>query len=445
MANSRNINFITLAAGKGTRMNSNLPKVMQPIAGLPMIKILQQTLHNFVYQENIIVTAADSQKQLAELFAKENIKFVTQQERLGTGHAVQIALEAEKQISGIALILYGDTPFITSETIEKLIAEIDSGKKVAVVGFTCNEPNQYGRLVTENDQLMSIVEYKDASEQQREITLCNSGIMALDLDNADKYLAKLDNNNAKAEYYLTDLVAIARDSGDKAGFIISDAAELQGVNNKTELAAANKYFFAKQLNKALAEGVTIIDPQNTYIYPDCKFGKDVTIEPFCVIGRNCVVADNVLIRAFSHLEQVKIADNVVVGPYARLRPGTELEADAKIGNFVEIKKSQIGKGSKVNHLSYIGDSQLGEQVNIGAGTITCNYDGYQKYQTKIADQVFVGSNTALVAPINVGKNSVIAAGSVVTNDIPEESVTIARATQENIAGGAKKFHDKRKK
>ena len=437
-------NFMILAAGKGTRMESDLPKVMHEVSFVPMIDVLLNKVQ-LCNPQNISVVISEEGKLIKDAITCKNVSFVLQRERLGTGHAVKIAWQNVSNIEkkDILIVLYGDTPFVSKETIEKLQNQISDGNAVSVVGFVPNGDNQYGRLVTENDSLTEIVEYKDASLEQKKIKLCNSGVMAFDVRYVDNLLSQITANNAKGEYYLTDVVGFAVKSGLNVSYIQADEEEVQGINNKIELSHANEYYFDVLRNKAINAGVTLVDPKTIYLADDVRFGKNVVIEPNVVVKSGVIIGNNVLIKSFSYLDNAKIGDNSNIGPFARLRPGTEVKNNVNIGNFVEIKNSKISEYSKVNHLSYVGDAEIKENVNIGAGTITCNYDGYNKYKTIIEKEVFVGSNTSLVAPVNVGEKSIIGAGSTITRDIQADSITVGRAIQKDITGAAKKYHKKR--
>ena len=444
------LNFVVLAAGKGTRMNSDLPKVMHNIADMPMINILLNEVKSCNPKHCHIVVSHEGKKIVESSVEKvglASVSAVVQEERLGTGHAAKIALDSFPSDSskGVLIILYGDTPFISKETIFSLEEEISSGNAVSIVGFDAPYENEYGRLVVDSKgSLKEIVEFKDANQEQKNITLCNSGIMALDLKLAGQLLSEIKDNNAKKEFYLTDIVAIAKSKGLMVSHIIADELEVQGINNKVELAKANKYYFSRIRDRVMQQGVTLIDPETTYLSADTVIGKDVVIEPHVTILSGVKIGNNVRIKSFSHIESSDIGDDVSVGPFARIRPGSKLDNGARIGNFVEIKNSNLGVGAKVNHLSYIGDTDLGSDVNVGAGAITCNYDGYKKYKTKIGSGVFIGSNTALIAPIEVGDRSIVAAGSTITRDIPEDSITISRLEQKDIIGGATKYRNKKK-
>ena len=447
MVDNKKIYFAVLGAGKGTRMNSDIPKVMHPIATTPMLKILLDTLKSCETNDRLIIVAKDDKDFIAKNIGAEN--FLIQEERLGTAHATSIALQAiESAIldnSGILIVLYGDTPFISKNTILALQKQIISGKAVSVVGFEENNvENQYGRLIlNHHKELTEIIEFNDADAVQKNITLCNSGVMALDLQYAKSLLEKINNNNNKNEYYLTDIVAIALSQGLQVGHIIVNQNEVQGINNKTDLAKANKYYFNFLTQKFMDQGVTLLDPDTIYLSHEVTIGKNVVIEPNVTIQGKVTIADNVRIKSFSYIENAEISANVTIGPFARIRPNAHIKNNAHIGNFVEIKNSIIGEGSKVNHLSYIGDCEMESKVNVGAGTITCNYDGYKKHKTIIKENSFIGSNTALIAPVKVGKNTIVAAGSTIIDDISDNSITIARAKQKNIINGAEKYRAKK--
>jgi bifunctional UDP-N-acetylglucosamine pyrophosphorylase / glucosamine-1-phosphate N-acetyltransferase len=445
MQKSDPINFIILAAGKGTRMYSDIPKVMHKICGIEMIKHICIKISKFSNKKINIVVSEDS-KLIKNLFKSEkDVSFSLQKERLGTGHAVKSAINAISS-KGVSIILYGDSPFVEKSTIDKLITRISSGSKVTIVGFDYEYENKYGRLEVEpNGDLKSIIEFNDANEEQRKIKLCNSGVMAIDNAYLHELLSEINNDNNKGEYYLTDIVAIANQKNLKIDYVKSNYEQLQGINNKLELANAEKYMKKSINENLLAEGVTLIDPDSCYIEQGVKIGKDVVIEPNVIIKNKVIISDNVTIKAFSYLEDCKIDAGTSIGPFAMIRGGAEIGKDSSIGKFVEIKKSKIGNKTKINHLSYIGDSQIKNNVNIGAGTITCNYDGFKKYKTKIDDNSFIGSNTAFIAPVKVGKGAVVGAGSVIVSDIPDNSVTIARSKQVDLLNAAQKYRKNKEK
>jgi len=369
---------------------------------------------------------------------------VEQTEQLGTGHAVAQAKSHLADFDGDVIVLYGDTPFISDTTIEAITAA-RATTDLVVLGFHAADPGRYGRLVTQGDRLERIVEFKDATDAERAITLCNSGVMAAKAQDLFAWIDKIDNSNASGEYYLTDCVAIAVSQGKTATVVLCDEAETLGVNSRAELAQAETAFQAKMRADMLENGVTLYAPESVYFSYDTAIGRDCLIEQNVVFGPDVTVESGATIRAFSHLEGCHVSRDAVVGPYARLRPGAELSEGVKIGNFVEVKNALIGEGSKVNHLSYIGDADIGKGSNIGAGTITCNYDGVMKHRTEIGDNVFVGSNTMLVAPVSLGNNSMTASGSVITKDVAATDLAISRAEQSNKKGMAVKLYEMLKK
>ncbi len=364
-----------------------------------------------------------------------------QAEQLGTGHAVMQAREALSGFEGDVLILYGDVPLVRAETMRAMIARLNAADAPAVVvlGFRPAEAGAYGRLIVAegSDRLEKIVEFKDADAQERAVTLCNSGLMAARGESLFDLLARLGNDNASGEYYLTDVVELS----GAAAVIEADAGEVAGVNSRGELAAVEQAWQQVRRARAMADGATLIAPETVWFAHDTTIGRDVTIEPNVVFGPGVTVADGATIHAFSHLEGATVGSGATVGPYARLRPGADLSENARVGNFVEIKKATIGVGAKVNHLTYIGDAEVGAGANVGAGTITCNYDGYFKYRTVIGAGAFIGSNSALVAPVAIGAGAIVAAGSVVTRDVAADSLALARGRQEERGGWAKRFRD----
>ncbi len=438
---------VILAAGKGTRMKSSMPKVLHPVAGLPMVgHVVKLALD--VGAAPIAMVVAPGMEKVTDI-ARDiagDVDVAIQKEQLGTGHAVLAARAALGELDGILLVLYGDTPLLTQGSIEAAIEAIDADAKcaVAVLGFMPDEPGDYGRLVLADDgTLEKIVEAKDATDDEREIPLCNSGVMAIRANVAWKLLSAIKNNNAKKEYYLTDIVALTRTLGYFAVAVESDADEVMGVNSRSDLAIAEAIFQYRARQKFMESGVTLIDPDSVYFAADTVIASDVTIEPNVFFGPGVAIASGAHIKAFSHIEGASIGANASVGPFARLRPGTNLGADVRIGNFVELKAADVKAGAKISHLSYIGDASVGEDANIGAGTITCNYDGYLKYKTTIGKGVFVGSNSALVAPVTIGDGAMIGAGSVITEDVAGDALALARGTQTAHADGAKNFRTKK--
>jgi bifunctional UDP-N-acetylglucosamine pyrophosphorylase / glucosamine-1-phosphate N-acetyltransferase len=364
-----------------------------------------------------------------------------QRERLGTAHAALAAREAIGRGADDLLIAFGDTPLISAATFERLREPLKKGAALVVLGFRTAEPTGYGRLIVDKNKLLAIREEADATPAERAITLCNAGVMAFDGRKALSIIEKIGNANRKGEYYLTDAVAIARDLGLEAVVIETGEDEVRGINTKAQLAEAEAAMQSRLRKAALEEGVTMIAPETVYLAADTKFGKDVTIEPFVVIGPGVSIADGAVIHSFSHIVQAKIGKKASIGPYARLRPGTSLGEGARIGNFVETKAATLEAGVKVNHLSYVGDAHVGANSNIGAGTITCNYDGFGKHRTEIGAGAFVGTNSSLVAPVKIGNGAYIGSGSVITRDVPDDAMALERSQQTNREGGAKRYRE----
>ena len=437
---------IVLAAGKGTRMKSDLPKVLHAVAGRPMIGHVLATV-NHAGLSPVVLVMAPGMHQLVSYVNDQfdGVSIAKQEQQLGTAHAVLAAKDTLAGFDGNVMVLYGDTPLITAETIHALSEALisDASAAVAVLGFTPTDPAEYGRLVLAADgSLERIVEAKDATERERAITLCNSGVMALRGNVAWGMLAEVSNTNAKKEYYLTDVVGIARAAGYKAVVIEAAAEEVLGVNSRSDLAIADAAFQRRARAQHMAAGVTLLDPTSVYFSADTQIEPDVILEPNVFFGSGVVIGAGAHIKAFSHIEGTVVGAGASVGPFARLRPGTNVGENAKIGNFVEVKKSEIEAGAKINHLSYIGDASVGENANIGAGTITCNYDGFAKYRTTIGRDVFVGSNTALVAPLTIGDGAMVAAGSVITEDIAPDALALARTRQEQKEDWAIGFRER---
>jgi bifunctional UDP-N-acetylglucosamine pyrophosphorylase/glucosamine-1-phosphate N-acetyltransferase len=434
---------IVLAAGEGTRMRSTLPKALHPIAGRPMIAHLMDTVARLAPARAVVVVGPgmDAVKKAA---APHQV--VVQTERKGTGHAVLQAKAALAGFAGTVLILYADTPLIDAETLEVMLATRNAKKApaVTVLGFRPADPAAYGRLVTRGHALLGIVEAKDATAAQRRIGLVNAGAMAVEAKSLWTLLDRVRPDNAKHEFYLTDIVALARKAKLSAAFVEADAEEVLGINSRAELAAAEGVVQRRLRRAAMESGVTMIDPKSVFFSWDTKLGRDVTVGPFVVFGPGVVVEDGAEIRAFSHLEGAHVGRRALIGPYARLRPGARIGAEAHIGNFVEIKQTVVEDGAKANHLTYLGDARVGARSNIGAGTITCNYDGFNKSFTDIGADAFIGSNTALVAPVTVGDGAVIGAGSVITHDVPAGALSLERNRQIDIEGGADRLRAKSK-
>ncbi|MBK0328704.1 bifunctional UDP-N-acetylglucosamine diphosphorylase/glucosamine-1-phosphate N-acetyltransferase GlmU [Rhodobacteraceae bacterium F11138] len=436
-----NIALVILAAGKGTRMDSDLPKVLHPIAQVSML-VHAMRAGAALDPEQVVVVAghgADAVRKAAE-DENETAQIVLQTEQLGTAHAVGQARAALDGFRGDVVVLYGDTPFIRPETLERMIAARRSHDLV-VLGFEAADPARYGRLVLDGETLERIVEFKDANDAERALTLCNSGLIACDAAVLFDLISAVGNDNASGEYYLTDIVALARARGLSATAVTCDESETMGVNSRAELARAEAIFQARARAELLDAGVTLMAPETVHLAQDTVIGRDSVIEPNVVFGPGVTVESGATIRAFSHLEGCHVSRGAVIGPYARLRPGAELAEHAKVGNFVEIKNARIDERAKVNHLSYVGDAHVGAAANIGAGTITCNYDGVMKHHTRIGAGAFIGSNTMLVAPVQIGAGAMTASGSVITRNVEDDALALARAPQQNKPGRVSKLFD----
>jgi bifunctional UDP-N-acetylglucosamine pyrophosphorylase/glucosamine-1-phosphate N-acetyltransferase len=433
--------LVILAAGKGTRRNSDLPKVLHPIAQAPMLAHAMAAGATLEPEKLIIVAGHGAEAvSAAARDIDPRAEVVLQEEQLGTAHAVDQARAALEGFVGEVVVLYGDTPFVQPETLERMIAARQS-HDVVILGFEAAEPARYGRLVMQGDTLERIVEYKDASDAERAITFCNSGLVACDAKLLFSLISEVGNDNASGEYYLPDVVALARAKGHSVTAVACPEAETLGVNSRADLAAADAVFQTRARLELMANGVTLMAPETVYLSLDTVIGRDTVIEPNVVFGPGVTVESGTNIRAFSHLEGCHVSRGSVVGPYARLRPGAELAENTRIGNFVEIKNATLDASAKVNHLSYIGDASVGADTNIGAGTITCNYDGVMKHKTQIGANAFIGSNTMLVAPVSVGDNAMTATGSVITKSVEADALAMARAPQENKPGRARKLFD----
>ncbi len=438
------IAVVILAAGKGTRMKSDLHKVLHPIAGRPMLLHLVASAAALHPAKTVVVTGA-GREQVEKAVAPLGIATALQAEQLGTGHAVAQAREALAGFDGDVLILYGDVPLVTAATMQRMIDRLegDDTPAVVVLGFRPAEPGAYGRVIADAAGRMDrIVEYKDASEAERAVTLCNSGLMAVRSADLFTLLDRLGNDNAAGEYYLTDIVGLAGAGGRSSAVIETGADEVAGVNSRGELAGVEASWQATRRAQAMVDGATLIAPDTVWFSHDTQLGRDVVIEPNVVFGPGARIADGATIHAFSHVEGATVGKGANVGPFARLRPGADLRADAKVGNFVEVKKAVVGEGAKVSHLTYIGDADIGAGANIGAGTITCNYDGYFKYRTVVGEGAFIGSNSALVAPVTIGAGAIVAAGSVVTQDVEADALAIVRPSQIAKPGWAKRFRER---
>lgn len=438
--------IIVLAAGKGTRMKSDTHKVLHPIAGRPMLEHLLASAARLSPARQVVV-AGHGREQLEKALGGRATMAV-QDPQLGTGHAVQQAESALADFTGDVLILYGDVPFVRAETMQAMLARLNAadGPAVVVLGFEPENALQYGRVIASDGVIAKMVEQKDASEAERACRLCNSGLMAVKAKDLFGLLARVGNDNAQGEYYLTDIVNIANADGRICAVVVTDDEhEVAGINSRAELAQAEARWQERRRVQAMADGATLVAPETVWFAWDTKIGRDVLIEPNVFFGPGVEVADHVNIRAFSHLEGAKVASKAEIGPYARLRPGADIREKAKVGNFVEIKKSVLGVGAKANHLTYVGDADVGAGANLGAGTITCNYDGYFKYKTVIGERAFIGSNSALVAPVRIGADAIVGAGSAVTRDVADGELRLVRAEQMVKPGWADRFHDAMRK
>jgi bifunctional UDP-N-acetylglucosamine pyrophosphorylase/glucosamine-1-phosphate N-acetyltransferase len=433
---------IILAAGEGTRMKSAVPKVLHKVAGLPMLGHVIRTAADAGATATAVVVGPKAEAVVAFLDkAAPNATTHVQAERLGTGHAVLAAKKAIAEGVDDVIVLYGDTPLVTAGTLNRVRRKLAAGSDVVVVGFRTEAPTGYGRLVEERGRVTAIVEEKDATDEQKRIGFCNAGIIAFRGGTLLLTLKKIGNDNAQKQYYLTDAVAIASAAGQKVVAIEVDADEVAGVNDRQQLAHAEGIYQRRRRETAMAGGVSLIAPSTVWFSHDTVLGRDVTIEPNVFFGPGVTIADDVVIRANCHIEGATVAAGAIVGPFARLRPGARIGAQAHVGNFVEIKNAVIANGAKANHLSYIGDAEVGAGANIGAGTITCNYDGFEKHRTVIGEGTFIGSNSSLVAPVTVGANAHVAAGSVITHDVAADAMAIARNRQEDKPGWARKYRE----
>lgn len=428
---------IVLAAGDSTRMKSSMSKVLHPVGGRPMIAHVMVSIAASGVSDVALVLGRDAEKvEAAAKIGELTVESVLQTERLGTGHAVLMARDTIARGYDEILVAYGDVPLITAAPLKAARDALAGGADVAVIGFHTNNPTGYGRLLVENGELVAIREEKDATEAERAVTWCNSGLMAINGQKALELLSRIGNSNAKGEYYLTDLVEIARSLGGKAVAVDAPESELTGCNNRAELAVLERLWQERRRHELMVSGVTMIAPETVFLSHDTVIGQDALIEPNVVFGPGVTIEGGAVIHAFSHLEGAHVSAGATVGPFARLRPGANLAEGSKVGNFCEVKKAEIGRGAKVNHLTYIGDAVVGAETNIGAGTITCNYDGVNKHETHIGAGAFIGSNSSLVAPVSIGDGALIASGSVITEDVPADTLAFGRARQEMKPGRA---------
>lgn len=442
-AMTRPVAAIILAAGKGTRMKSDLHKVLHPIAGRPMLLHLIDSVGQLSPERVVVVTGA-GREQVEAAVAPLGVGTALQAEQLGTGHAVAQAREALAGFDGDVLILYGDVPLVEAATMKRMIDRLSEADRPAavVLGFRPSDPAAYGRVIADADgRIDRMVEFKDASAEERAVTLCNSGLMAVRSEDLFGLLDRVGNDNAAGEYYLPDIVMLAAGDGRHSAVIETGAGEVAGVNSRGELAVVEGDWQQRRRVRAMTEGATLIAPDTVWFSHDTVIGRDVVIEPHVVFGPGVKVADGVTIHAFSHLEGATVATGADIGPYARLRPGADVREGARVGNFVEMKKAVLGPGAKANHLTYLGDAEVGAGANIGAGTITCNYDGFLKYRTVIGEGAFIGSNSALVAPVTIGAGAIVGAGAVVTSDVEADALALVRAERQTKSGWAKRFRD----
>ena len=443
-ANRRDNAIVILAAGKGTRMCSDLPKVLHPIAGAPMLHHAMRAALSLAPARLAVVVGHGATAVGAAVHGlTPDAAICEQADPLGTGHAVRMAESALADFEGDVFVLFGDTPFISAETLTAMAAARNEGADLVALGFEATDPGGYGRMVTSPDgALERIVEAKDASAEELAIRIYNSGVMAADRATFFRLLAQVGNDNAKGEYYLTDVIGLARTEGLSARVVRCDEAETLGINDRVQLAEAEAAFQARARRAAMLGGVTMTAPETVFFAWDTALGRDVTIGPNVVFGPGVEVADRVEIRAFSHLEGCRVGPGAIIGPFARLRFGSDIGETARIGNFVEVKNATVGQGAKVNHLSYVGDATVGARANLGAGTITCNYDGFGKYRTEIGEGAFIGVNTALIAPVSIGDNAYVGTGTVVTRDVPEGALALSRVPQTNREGFASRLREK---
>jgi bifunctional UDP-N-acetylglucosamine pyrophosphorylase/glucosamine-1-phosphate N-acetyltransferase len=440
----RPVAAIILAAGKGTRMKSDLHKVLHPLAGRPMLEHLLAGVKELGCHGAVVVVGS-GREQVEPLVAANGGTVAVQEPQLGTAHAVQQAQAALAGFHGEVLILYGDTPLVSAATMRAMVERLraEDCPAVVVVAFRPDDPLRYGRVIADADgTILKMVEYKDASPQERAVDLCNSGMMAVRAADLWPLLDRVGNANAAQEYYLPDIVMIAAADGRRSVVLEVDPLECAGVNSRAELAALEAVWQSARRTTMMDAGVSLIAPETVWFSHDTMIGRDTLVEPNVVFGPGVRIGERVRVKAFSHIEGATIAEGAEVGPYARLRPGTELGPNTRIGNFVETKKAKLGAGAKANHLTYLGDTEVGERANIGAGTITCNYDGFFKYGTSIGAGAFIGSNSALVAPVTIGEGAIVGAGSVVTKDVEPDALALTRAKQQGLTGWAVRFRER---
>lgn len=437
----RPVAIVILAAGQGTRMQSSVHKVLHPIAGRPMLLHLLAATEALSPERRVVVVGS-GREQVEKAVAGTDVAIAVQAQQLGTGHAVAQAHDALQGFAGDVLILYGDVPLVRAETMKAMVERLNGPDepRAVVLGFRPEDTAAYGRIIADGQGVITkMVEHKDASAEERAVTLCNSGLMAVRAAELFVLLDKIGNDNAAGEYYLPDIVML---EGGQSAVIETDPMEVAGVNSRIELAALEAAWQERRRHEAMRDGVTLIAPETVFFSHDTQIARDVTVEPHVVFGPGVIVEENVVIHAFSHLEGATVHSGAAIGPYARLRPGAVIGGKARVGNFVEVKNATLAEGAKANHLSYIGDASVGAGANIGAGTITCNYDGFFKYRTEIGAGAFIGSNSALVAPVKIGDGAIVGAGSTVTADVSADALALIRPRQEEKPGWAKRFRTK---
>ena len=438
---------IVLAAGKGTRMTSAVPKVLHKLAGAPMLSHVLAAVAKAGIDRACVVVGPEMEVAAAAGSTNPALQMFVQAEQLGTADAVKAADSAFDGFSGHVLVLYGDTPLLRGETLDRVCQALNSGTDLVTIGFETDRPTGYGRLLLDaRGELAAIREEQDANEAERALTLCNSGIMGFrSSETLASLLARIGNDNAKGEFYLTEAVALAVEDGLKTGVVLAVGSEVLGVNSRAELAEAEEVVQTRLRAEIMAGGATLVSPGTVFFSYDTRIGMDVVIEPNVVFGPGVTIADGATIRSFCHIEGAQIGQRATVGPFARLRPGAVLKDRAQIGNFVEIKQAEIDEGAKVNHLTYIGDAHVGARANVGAGTITCNYDGIAKHHTEIGAGAFIGSNSSLIAPVKIGAGAYVGSGSVISKDVAPKALAVTRAKQEERPGWAARFLARRKR
>ena len=452
---SNRLAVVVLAAGMGTRMKSDRPKVLHEVAGRPLLRWVLEAAEA-LEPDQIVVVAGPGMDAVAA--AAEPHSVVVQQERLGTAHAVQQALPLltggqDVGTGGDVLVLYGDTPFISRQTLQAMLdlRRAPDGGKLVALGFEPADPTGYGRLELDAEgTLLQVCEQAEidadpAKAPLGEIRLCNAGVVLADAPTLFDLLAKIGNDNAKGEFYLTDIYALAKQGGDRTTVQVAPEEEVMGINDRSELAEAEGLAQQRLRRRAMRAGATLIGAETIFLRDDTQLGRDCIVHPHVVFGPGVTVGDRCEIKSFSHLEGCKLESGAVIGPFARLRPGAQLGEGARVGNFVEVKNATLAAGAKANHLAYLGDASVGQEANVGAGTITCNYDGFAKHRTEIGARAFIGSNSALVAPVRIGRGAIVGAGSTVTEDVPDEALAVCRGAQKEIEGGARRFREKRSK